>query len=175
MVTLYSNIRHEMKTGDLLIWKTRSVANIFDFLLFLYQKIFGAKYTHVGIVVKMGNRLMMVDAAPPVVKVFPISLCRDFYLVKTNIEDKDSHIDVLFNRLGNKYSLLDMVRGVFKFKRNAKEDYCSDLASEFYNQIGYIDDEDAGQTPDSLVEAIVKASGNEPILVKIDRGNLNVL
>jgi len=175
MVVLYSDIKKEIQTGDLLAWETTSINGFFDFLLFLYQKIFKARFTHVGVAVRINGRVFMVDATPPMVRLFPVSMTRDFYLIKTNIKATEKHIDILLSRLGNRYSLLDMIRGILNFKKDDTKDYCSDLVGDFYNQIGYINDENAGRTPDTIVEAIIKASGSEPIFVKIDRGNLNVL
>lgn len=172
MVTLYSNIRSEIKTGDLLIWKTTQIEDFFDLFLFLYQKIFGAMYTHMAIAVRWDNRVMMVEAAPPASRLFPVSRARSFYWIPVGIEAHESQIEYLLSQLGRKYSLWDLVRSKFKLKRSLEEDYCSDLASEFYNEIGYINDDNAGLTPDSMVAAIMKASGQEPIFVKMDRGNL---
>jgi len=172
MITLYSDIRKSLKTGDLVIWDTRKVGDIFDFILFLYQKIFKAKYTHMGVVVKIGDRYFIVEATPPKVRIWPLSKCRDFYLLKLDIPEKRTHLDSLLRRVGIKYSLLDMARSIFRLSNNPDADYCSDLANNFYNEIGFMDDEDAGRSPDSLVEALIKVSGNEPFYVKNDRGNL---
>lgn len=172
MVTLYSNIRNEIKTGDLLIWKTTRIEDFFDLFLFLYQKIFGAKWTHLAIATRLENRVLQVEAIPPKSRLFPVSQGRDFYWIKCGIESKDTHIEYLLSMLGRDYGLWDLLRSKFKLKRNTGEDYCSEFGSEFYNEIGYINDNDAGLTPDSLVRAIMKASGQEPIFVKMDRGNL---
>lgn len=173
MAVLYSNIRNEIRTGDLIIWKTTAVEDIFDLFLLLYQKIFKAKWTHMAIATRMESRVLLTEATPPVSRLFPLSAKnRDFYWIKTNIEERDSHIAYLLTLLGREYSILDFFRSKLKIKLSSKQDYCSDLASEFYNEIGYIDDEDAGVTPDALVAAIMKASGNKPIFVKMDRGNL---
>jgi hypothetical protein len=172
MFTLYSEIRNEIRTGDLLIWKTTVVEDFFDFFLLVYQKIFKAQWTHMAIVARMDNRVLMVEATPPVSRLFPVSKARDFYWIRVGVEGRDSHVEYLLSMLGRQYSLWDFLRSKFKLKRSANDDYCSDLASEFYNEIGYINDNDAGVTPDSLVAAIVKASGNKPVFVKMDRGNL---
>lgn len=173
MVNLYSNVRHEIRTGDLLIWKTTAIEDFFDLFLFLYQKIFKAQWTHMAIATRLDGRVLQVEAVPPVSRLVPISRGRDFYWIKAGIIPKDAHIEYLLSMLGRKYRLWDLVRSKFKLKSSAKEDYCSELASEFYNEIGYINDEDAGFTPDTLVDAIIKASGQEPIFVKMDRGNYN--
>lgn len=172
-MVLYSKIRSEIKTGDLLIWKTTVIEDFFDLFLLIYQKIFGAQWTHMAIAVRWDKRVMHVEATPPASRLFPVSKKgRDFYWIPLGIQGKDSHVEFLLSLLGRKYSLWDFLRSKFKLKRDDSEDYCSDLASTFYNEIGYINDDDAGVTPDALVAAIIKASGKQPIFVKMDRGNL---
>lgn len=173
MTVLYSQKRNDIKTGDLLVWKTTRINSFFDFILFLYQKIFKAEYTHVAIAVKEGNRLFIIEATPPVVRLYPISMCDDFYLFPVDTETKSSHTDILLRKIGLKYSIWDLIRGILKLGNNEKEEYCSEIASRFYNEIGYIDDIDAGLTPDSLIKAIRKVHKTEPIFVKVDRGNLS--
>lgn len=175
MTVLYSEIRNELKTGDLLAWKTLRISSFFDFILFIYQKILKAEYTHVGIVIKEGERYFIVEATPPVVRLYPISLTEDFYYIPVNIEAKSSQVDGLLRILGKKYSILDFIRSLFKISNNPSEYYCSELAGTFYNEIGYIDDIDAGLTPDSIVKAVANVSSVKPIFVKNDRGNLNTV
>lgn len=170
---LYSQKRQDFKTGDLLAWKTVRIRSFFDFVLFLYQKILKADYTHVGIVFKEGNRYFIVEATPPAVRLFPISMTEDFYYIPTDIETKPSHVDLLLSNLGKKYSLIDLVRSMFRLGNNTSDYYCSELANSFYNDVGYYHDLDAGLTPDSLVDAVRKASGKEPIFIKTDKGNLD--
>lgn len=175
MANLYSEIRDTIKTGDLLIWKTTKINSLIDFILYLYQKIFKAKFTHVGVAVALGNRVLLVEATPPVVRLYPLSLLDDFYLLKTDITYKNKHLDILFEDLGKKYSLIDLIKYLFKIGRSNNHYYCSKLASKFYNEIGLIDDEDAGLTPDSIVEAVKKATSSAITFVKIDRGNIDVI
>lgn len=173
MINLYSKVRETIKTGDLLIWKTTKIKSLLDFILYLYQKIFKAEFTHVGIAVVLGNRTMIVEATPPVVRLYPVSLLDDFYLLKTDIEYKDKHLDILFKYLGKKYSILDLINSLFKIANSRDNYYCSELASEFYNEIGLIDNENAGLTPDSIVKAVKEATGNPIVFVKNDRGNID--
>lgn len=172
MLTLYSKKRTEIKTGDLLAWKTTRIHSFFDFILFLYQKIIGAEYTHVGIAVNIGNRIFVLEATPPVVRLFPLSLSEDFHLFPLNVDVKPTHLDTLFKALGKKYSVFDLIRSTFNIGNSNNDYYCSELASSFYNSIGIIDNNDAGFTPDSLIEEITRTFSVQPVPVKIDRGNL---
>ena len=173
MSALYSQIRHEIKTGDLIAWDTEKISSFFGFLLFLYQKIFGAKYTHVGVVVQMGGRVFLVEATPPEVRLIPLKMTSDFYLIKTAMpSNRDAQIEFLLSNLGKKYSLVDLVKSLFKIGNSENDFYCSELAGLFYNEFGYLTDRDAGFTPDTIVNAIADKAGTKPIKVMIDKANV---
>jgi len=174
----YSEIRKELKTGDLLAWDKVKKDTKGNFVLYWYQKILKAKYVHVGVVAKIGKRYFVIEATPPVVRIYPISLLSDFVLIKTNLDlskgNKSRYLNILFKELGKKYSIFDLVRNIFRVKNNKSTYYCSELAGYFYKETGLIDDKDkAGFTPDSLIETVMKKTGNEPLMVKLDRGNFN--
>ena len=175
MVNLYSKVRHEIKTGDLIAWKTTKITSFFTFILYLYQKILKAQYTHVGVAVREGDRIFVLEATPPVVRLFPLSLSGDFYHIPTKFDRKSTQLDFLLLTLGRKYSLLDLIRSSFKFGSDNADYYCSELCADYYNAIGHINNEWAGETPDAIVHEILKVNQNEPIFVKNDRGNAHEL
>lgn len=178
MSSLYSEIRSDIKTGDLISWKAGKVNSIFSFILYVYQKILKPKSVHVGIVVNdIGGRLLVVEARPPAVRIFPLSMMEDFYLIKTNIPYEQNDIDFLLKKLGVKYGALDVIKGLFYLDNDRERLYCSEIADLYYKHIKYLSEGyyDAGRTPDQLVEAIVEVSGNKPIHVKIDRGNIHAV
>lgn len=172
MVALYSNIRTTIVSGDLIAWKMTRLSSLTSILLFLYQKIIRANYTHVGIATVLGGRVFITEATPPCVRIFPLSMLDSFYLVKTNIDDKPEHLDNLFRELGKPYSLIEFLKTIFRIKTGDYNYYCSYLVSKFYNDIGYITREDAGLTPDTIVSEIERVSNFPAIFVKIDKGNL---
>lgn len=173
MTVLYSKMRNEIKTGDLIAYDTEEIDSFFGFVLYLYQKILKAKYTHVGIAVCMGGRVFIVEATPPEVRLVPLAMCGNFYHIKTDMPaTEQSMMTVLFSHLGKKYSLFDLVKSKIGFANNTSDLYCSELAGDFYNTFGYITDRKVGTTPDSIVEAVLGRSGSTPVKVVIDKGNL---
>jgi uncharacterized protein YycO len=175
--TKYSDIRKSIRTGDLLAWKNPNKSDKASSVLWWYQKIFKANYTHVAIAVKIGKRYFVVEATPPAVRIYPISLLDDFDLIRTDIDlsrgKQSKYIDILFRELGKPYSLTDLFRNTIGMSNNKSNRYCSQLAAFFYKEVGLVDDViEAGYTPDMLVGTIIEVTGNEPISVKIDRGNL---
>lgn len=172
---LYSEIRNDIKTGDLLVWDTDLVEDKFDLLLKLYQKIFNAKYTHVGIAVSLGDRKLLVEAIPPVVRLYPISRKRDFYWIKLGLKNNFKYLNTLFMHLGKPYSLFDLFKYAFRFKTDQSDFYCSELASLFYKEVGLLEETDVGSTPDRLVKSILSKSKYQMVKVKIDTSNIKII
>lgn len=173
MSVLYSKLRSEIKTGDLIAYDTEEIDSFFGSVLYFYQKILKARYTHVGVAVRLNNRVFLLEATPPQVRLVPLPMCGDFYLIKTDLEaDENKMLSVLVSYLGRSYSLLDLLKAKLKITNNPSDLYCSELAQEFYNMFGYLPNRRAGETPDTIVDAVVKRSGNQPIKVIIDKGNL---
>ena len=173
MALLYSKINKDFKTGDLVIWDSESYSNFFEFVLFLYQKILGARYTHVGVVMVSGGRTYVVEATPPRVRIFPLRECEDFYIIPINMsQDPEKLENFLTEKVGFKYSLLDLAKSVLGIANSKKDYYCSELACDFYCHFGYIADRKAGFVPDTLINAVARVANKEPEKVIIDLGNL---
>lgn len=173
MSVLYSEIRSELKTGDLIAWDDAELDSFFGIILYLYQKILKAKYTHVGVVVRIGGRVFIVEATPPEVRLIPLKMLTDFYHIKANVKaNPQSQIKFLLATLGTTYSLWDMAKGLFKLGSSKKDFYCSELAGHFYNEFGHLTDRTAGFSPDTIVEALIKHTGNQPVKVVIDKANV---
>lgn len=186
MTVLYSKVRHEIQTGDLLAWRTTKINSFISLVLFLYQKIFKAKFSHVGVAVRVADRIFIVEAVPPVVHVVPLSQEGTFYWIPAGMTntagerftqlplgaDEGAMIQHLLSTVGKPYSLVDFFKGLLKLGNSVSDYYCSEQAGEFYNSFGRLTNEDAGDHPDRLVDELVKAVGIEPIEVFMDKGNI---
>ena len=181
MITkLYSEIRTNIQTGDLVIWKVDRVKSLSTLILYLYQKICKQRASHVGIAVNINNRIFVVEAKPPYVRMFPLSRTHDFMLIQTNIKDQDCALDALLIHLGKPYSLFNLIQGIFGLRTSEQTLYCSELCALFYMDIGYLklDPEQEilpGETPDVLIDMIEGIAQKEAFHVHIDRGNLKYI
>lgn len=177
---LLSEVKDEIKTGDLLAFTVRRFGSLTSFVLWLYQKFRKVKFSHVGVAVRLGDRLFIVEAVSPRVTITPISKVKDFYLIPTRIAEnpkikatEEDQISFLMDFVEVKYSLVDMITHYIGMDVNDNGVYCSELASAFYYHIGLLLERDSGHTPQTLVEAVMKKVGiEEPIHIVTDRGNL---
>lgn len=172
---LYSELTDEIKTGDILAWKNTKIDSFFDFILFLYRKLFGVEYTHVGFALVLGDRWLLFEATPPVIRLYPISLTDDFYYVNTGLNLKSKHIDIMLKHLGKKYGFIDVFFGLLGIKRNNSSYFCSELVMEFLDTIGYLEDTGEATMPQTLMDRLVNEKGLEVISVKVDKGNLDAV
>jgi hypothetical protein len=172
---LYSRYRNNIKNGDLLLWNINKVEAPTDYLLKIVQLSLRVKYSHVGIAINLYDRLFCLEAVSPYVKLTPLSKKDNFAVLHTNIEWKDNHYDALFKYIGFPYNVFDVIRYAINIKNSQNSYYCTKLVADYYNSIGLIIGENAGATPKSLIESVENVTGNTPIDIFIDRGNLNGL
>lgn len=189
----YSSARDKIRTGDLIAWKVEKIDSIFKFVLYLDHKIFKSEYSHVGIALKLEDRLFVVEATPPGLRIYPLSMCDAFYHLPIFDHDEESNRDViesikceffntklrsritneLMKHIGKPYSLLDLVKSIFNIRRSEEDFYCSEFAAYIYNAVNYFQDEDAGFKPDTIVKAVLQNNKDSITYVTMDRGNLN--
>lgn len=170
---LYSKLRDQIRTGDLLAWEITSFSEKSDLFLFLYQKIFKIKYSHVGIAVRIDDRVFVAEAVPPRVRLFPLSLKDDFYYIPCHLESNPKYLDYLLKDIGKPYSLFDLIKSIFNLSFNPENFYCSEYCADFYKAVGLLTDNEAGKFPHKLVEKISEVTREEPKYVTIDKGNFD--
>jgi len=156
-VKSYKDVRNEIKTGDLLAWgKSPGLAPVSDFLLWIVKVFTKSKYGHVGIAIRLGGRLMVVEAVIPRVTLTPISAREEFYWIPMSSSWSNAYLSKLFVNLGKPYSILDCIRA-YLGKTDISNDrwQCAELVSNFYEHIGEFD-----SLPDTPVEVVNKMVEN---------------
>lgn len=172
MSHLFSEIHTKIKTGDLVAWNTPKYKSFLTFVLFLYQKITGSVFTHVGMVVKIGGRLYVVEAVPPMVRLFPLENYKHFFWIDAAVKAPASkQLTFLTAKVGKPYSILDMFKSHIGMENSKDDYYCSELAADFYYNFGYIKNTDVGYDPDSIVNAISEVGYSPIVKVIMDKGN----
>jgi hypothetical protein len=171
MPTNYSNYRPNIKSGDLLAWDQRNYSSLTDIFLILVQKILGIDYSHVGIAMVEGDRVMVIEANRPAVQLTPVSTTSDFYHFPLNIAWKSEYKDFLYRELGKRYSLLNYFRSLLKIKPKKGIWYCTQFAAYFYDSIGYVQSEEVGLDPLKLTVELMTVCGQTPVYVNLDTAN----
>ena len=171
---LLSEVIDEIQTGNLLAFRVRRFNSFVSLVLKLYQKVTRAKYSHVGVVLRIHDRVFIVEAVTPKVVITPLDKVDDFYLIpakpKASLRSQE---DFLLGKVGVNYSLIDILTHFLGMDYSKDSIYCSELVSEFYNHVGYLTERESGHTPDKICIAVkTKVGISESIYVVTDRGNL---
>ena len=168
----YSEVRDYIKSGDILVWEIKRIGSITDALLYVYQKIYKTKHSHVGIAVKIGGRLFCLEATPPVVRLIPISMLPDFSWLKNGINWKENYYDTIFKHIGKPYSLIDYLKNLCSIETSSDDFYCSEFVANCLKDLGVIEDESVGINPMVLVNYLEEKLDTKLVNVSVDRGNL---
>lgn len=162
---LYRDVRDQIKTGDLLIWKKDRVKFLSNLFLTLVRLFTRSEFAHTAIAWRVRDRLFVIEATMPQVRIYPVSNFDEFYHIPMNLDPTEEHLDYLLGKVGLNYSLKHAVWGYLGFKLDDSDEWqCAELATRFYNRLGLnLDDT---WTPTKLVNAVLNSGEKSVRLVK---------
>ena len=130
----YLKIRDKLKSGDIIVACKGNMKSVKGFLSLLVRVVTASSYSHVGIVLKLGNRCFVVEATPPVVRLYPLSKLESFYVIKMDRSLSREDENRLFDYVGLPYSDWNSIASYCTGRPvvNGKLQ-CAQLVSSFYN------------------------------------------
>lgn len=150
----------DLRSGDLLIFAEDGRTGFSAFALGAIRFFTRSEYAHVGIAVRNGDDVCILDAVVPSVQYRKLRKSETFYFVPMhlNIVDGDLHKVVVKYR-GLKYSVLDAFRAYFGLTLKDDNRYqCVELVDEIYREQGL--DLNVGRlTPSNIVKAALSRPG----------------
>ncbi len=108
--------RSKIKAGDVIALSHYKWASIYDFQIQMVRLFTQSEYTHVGLVVEIGGRLMVAESVTPVVRLKPLSEFVDdgFYWIPTNTPISEQEFTFLMSKVGKgRYSKLAAIAAYF--------------------------------------------------------------
>lgn len=126
----YSEIRQEIKSGDMLAWTNRSWGSLHGILMQLIRFFTRSEYVHVGTAWVVGDRVFVIEAVIPKVRIFPLSALIPFYLIPLPAQWKDETEEFALSRVGEKYSVIQAVLSVIFKPRLDTYWECAELVRE---------------------------------------------
>ena len=133
-VSRYQEIRDKLKSGDIIVCCKGNMKSFKGFLSLLVRVVTASSYSHVGVVIKLGNRCFVVEATPPVVRLYPLSKLDSFYVIKMEQRLSREDENRLFEYVGLPYSDWNSIVSYFTRKPLANGKLqCAQLVSSFYN------------------------------------------
>lgn len=99
----YTDLRPQIKTGDLLAWSHRSWGSWYDFKIQVVRMFTRSEYCHVGIAWVVNDRVFVIEAVSAGVRIFPLSKNLPCYWASNHKEIKPEALEWLFAQVGLPY------------------------------------------------------------------------
>jgi hypothetical protein len=149
MTIQYSDYRKNIKSGDLLVWSHRGWKSWHDIKVQMVRFFTQSEYSHVGIAWVIGDRVFVIEAVEPCVRIYPLSKLGDFYHIKMGAEWKPETEEAALSYVGSDYKQLEAIKLYFKPWHKGQVSECAALVLQIMSVEG-IDLGDRA-TPDAVV------------------------
>lgn len=159
----YDETRLNIQSGDLLAWSTRGCKSMRDLQLNIVRAFTRSEYDHVAIAWVVGGRVFVIEATPPLVRIYPLAKLTPFYHVPMDIAWKPEYDEYLLAKVGEKYSVWQAIVSYFTKPRVDREWQCAELVVDFWDNIGLCLECDI--TPSGVVEVALDYSRHGMTLV----------
>jgi hypothetical protein len=113
----YSEFRSRISQGDIVALSHKSYGSWYDLQIMAIRIFDKTEYTHVGVVVEIGDRKFVLESVEPVVRLMPLSnyLDNGFYIIPMNAPMSDEEFNYGMSLVGKgKYSKIEAIRAFFK-------------------------------------------------------------
>lgn len=110
----YSDIRAEIKSGDVLAWTNRKWGSWYDFQIQMVRVGTQSEYCHVGVACIIGGRVFILESVGSGVRMFPLSLEVPFFWIPTNMKWTEEVLELALSKMGQKYSRLDGIKSLWQ-------------------------------------------------------------
>lgn len=156
----YADARNQIKSGDLLAWRSlgsnlgSSSLGLNRLIPWLISRVTGGAHTHVGVAWWFHDRLFVLEAKERVgVQLRALSNTGNFDWIPTNIQWELDVEKFALAKLGKHYSYIEAVASGLGFKVTNDGYICSEYAAELFRQSGVFDERISGSpTPTRLVQ-----------------------
>jgi hypothetical protein len=149
----YSEARPLIQSGDLLAWSHRDPwwRSWRDFKIAMVRAFTQSEYSHVGTAWVIGNRVFVVEAVMPLVRIFPLSKTGEFYHLPLQASWSDAALNFALAKVGHHYSQIQAMQAFFDLPQADDLWECAELARAIAKQDGI----DLGNkaTPTAVVRA----------------------
>lgn len=163
----YTEARPRIRSGDLLAWSHRGWRTWHDWKIQAVRFFTQSEYSHVGTAWVIGDRVFVIEAVQPLVRIYPLSklLADGFYWAPMRAAWRYSTLEFALSKVGEPYSQLQAMLAFFRPLAPDARWECAELARAIAAQDGI----DLGPmaTPTSVVRH-AQLGGSPVVLVTKD-------
>lgn len=161
----YADIRPTIRSGDLLAWSHREpwYRSWYDFKISMVRMFTRSEFSHTGTAWVVGDRVLVIEAVTPLVRIFPASKLLPFYHLPLNAKWSDDALEYALSKIGEPYSQLQAVQAFFRIPKEDSLWECAELTRLIALRDGI--DLGVSATPSSVVNTAMD-NGATATLVK---------
>lgn len=149
----YAEQRSKIKSGDLLAWSHRGVKSLYDLKIWFVRLFTQSEYTHVGTAWVVGDRVFVIEAVMPFVRIYPLSKLGNFYWGTMNAPWSKETEEKALSFVGYEYSQLQAMVSPFTEPKKDELFQCAELFATIARQDGI--DLGTKYTPSKIVEEVL--------------------
>ncbi len=146
----YEDMRHTIKSGDILAFSHEGWDSFYKFKIQMVRMFTKSEYSHVGVAWVIGERVFVIEAVVPCVRIFPLTKCGNFYHIPMGIEWNDTIEEKALTHIGNPYSQITAMKAFFHKLNKGNTEECAALVLTIMDSAGVF--LDCRATPDDVVE-----------------------
>jgi|ERR1035437_1175863 hypothetical protein len=151
----------KIKSGDLIAWTHKGWSTLYDIEMQIIRLATRSEYIHVGTAWIAQERVFVIEAVMPCVRIFPLSHLVPFYLVPLEAPWEKKTENFAFAQIGKEYSIKNAIQSVIE-KPNVNGNWqCAQLAHEIMKRDGI----DLGEvyTPSGVVYGALSLSQDKSL------------
>ena len=134
----YENIRPFINTGDLVAFTHRGWKSWSDIESQIVRMATRSEYSHVGLLWETNDRVFVIEAVIPEIRIFPLSNFTEFYILNRHIDMSKEAEDYMLSKIGGKYSKLEAIKGYFGKTKGDENWQCAELVNSVYRRDGIL-------------------------------------
>ena len=151
---IYRQARPLIRSGDILAWSHRGIQSWYDLKIWFVRLFTRSEYSHVGTAWVVGERVFVIEAVVPKVRIYPLSKLGEFYWLPMGAYWRKTTEALALSYVGNAYSQTQAIQSLFNTPPTDGEWQCAELVATIARQ----DSIDLGltYTPSAIVLAAQK-------------------
>lgn len=122
----YKDLRSTIKSGDIIAWSHNGLVRLFT----------ESEYSHVGVAWVVGERVLVIEAVQPMVRIYPLSKLLPFYHVSNISNWTQAGEEFALAQVGLPYSIKDAIRAYFGKVSPDGRWQCAELVNAIYKANG---------------------------------------
>ena len=151
---IYKQARPMIRSGDVLAWSHRGIKSWHDLKIWFVRMFTRSEYSHVGTAWVVGNRVFVIEAVMPKVRIYPLSKLGDFYWLQMGAYWRKATETLALSFVGDDYSQLQAMVSPFITPPDDRRWECAELVATVARQDSI--DLGAVYTPSEVVLAAQK-------------------